>query len=104
MKHKDVLRSREKIAQALPSTTEIMRGSLLRRIIRHRQGCPKCDRGEGHPVWVLTVAYPGGRCKQISLKAEQREQVEAWLKNYQELKAKLENICELNQKLLRPEE
>ena len=104
MKQRDVLRARERLARQLPSPAEIIRGSLLHRTIRHTHGCPKCARGEGHPVWVLTVAYPGGKTKQISLKADQREQVEAWLKNYQELKNKLETICELNHQLLRPEE
>ncbi len=83
---------------------EIVRGSLLDRTIRHRQGCPKCERGEGHPVSVLTVGYAGGKTRQISLRAGQREQVERWIRNYQELKAKLEEICDLNQQLLRSEE
>jgi hypothetical protein len=104
MKHKEILRRRDRLAQELPSAAEIVRGSLLDRTIRHRQGCLKCARGEGHPVSVLTVGYAGGKTRQISLDAEQREQVERWLKNYQELKATLEEICELNQQLLRSEE
>ncbi len=104
MKQKEILRQRGRLARQLAPTAEILRGSLLERTIRHRRGCPKCARGEGHRVWVLTVGYAGGKTKQISLHAEQREQVERWLENYQELKARLEEICELNQKLLRPEE
>jgi len=104
MKHREILRQRERITQELPSTAEILRGSLLNRTIRHRRGCPKCARGEGHPVSVLTVGYAGGKTRQISLHAEQRGQVERWIKNYQELKAKLEEICELNQQLLRSED
>jgi hypothetical protein len=104
MKLKEVIRSRQKLADNLPSAAEIVRGSLLHRTIRHRRGCPKCERGEGHQVWVLTVSYPGGKTKQISLHPEQRPVVEQWLKNYQELKTKLEGICELNHELLRPEE
>lgn len=104
MKHREILRRRERLARELPSVAEIVRGSLLNRTIRHRQGCPKCARGQGHPVSVLTVGYAGGKTRQISLHAEQREQVERWLKNYQELKSKLEEICELNQQLLRSEE
>ena len=104
MKHKEILRQRERLTRQLPSAAEIVRGSLLERTIRHRRGCPKCARGEGHTVWVLTVGYAGGKTRQISLHGDQREQVERWLKNYQELKAKLEEICELNQRLLRPEE
>lgn len=101
MKQKDILLQREQLARQLPKAVEIVRGSLLQRTIRHRRGCPKCARGEGHTVWVLTVGYPGGKTRQISLRANQRQQVERWLENYRELKAKLEEICELNRKLLR---
>jgi hypothetical protein len=103
MKHKTVISARAKLAGALPSATEILRGSLLHRRIRHRSGCAVCARGKGHLVWVLTVSYPGGRTKQISLSAEHKPLVQQWLRNYQKLKATLERICELNHKLLRPE-
>src|SRR5438046_4972499 len=72
MNQKTILNARAKLASALPSTTEILRGSLLHRRIRHRSGCAACARGKGHLVWVLTVSYPGGRNKQISLSAEQK--------------------------------
>ena len=103
MKHKQIPDARAKLAASLPSTTEILRGSLLHRTIRHRSGCAVCAKGPGHPVWVLTVSYPGGRTKQISLSAEQKPLVEQWLRNYHKLKDTLERICELNQQLLRPE-
>src|SRR5271165_1548883 len=103
MKHSTVLAARAKLAAALPSTTEILRGSLLHRRIRHRSGCAVCAKGPGHPVWVLTVSYPGGRTKQISLSAEQKTLVQQWLRNYHKLKETLERICELNLQLLRPE-
>jgi len=54
-------------------------------------------------VWVLTVSYPGGRTKQLSLRPEIVPTVQQWLGNYQKLKATLERICELNHQLLRPE-
>jgi hypothetical protein len=103
VKHTAIPSARAKLAAALPSTTEILRGSLLHRRIRHRTGCAVCARGPGHLVWVLTVSYPGGRTKQISLSAEQKPMVQQWLRNYRKLKATLERICELNQQLLRPE-
>ena len=103
MKHTTVINARDKLAAKLSSTTEILRGSLLRRRIRHRSGCAVCARGKGHLVWVLTVSYPGGRNKQISLSKEQKPLVQQWLRNYQKLKATLERVCELNHKLLRPE-
>lgn len=104
MKQKAVVRTRDRLLQALPPAAEILRGSLLRRIIRHRRGCAKCERGEGHPVWVLTISYPGGKNKQISIPADRQAQVRRWLDNYHELKQKLEAICELNHHLVRREE
>ena len=103
MKQETIIRSRAKLAAVLPSTSEILRGSLLHRHIRHRTGCAVCARGGGHPVWVLAITYPGGRTKQISLSAEQKPMVQQWLRNYRKLKDTLERICEWNQQLLRPE-
>jgi hypothetical protein len=104
MKHEAALRQRQKLASSLPPVTEILRGSLLERTVRHKHGCPKCNRGEGHPVLVLTIGYAGGVTKQYSLRPEMKAQVQQWLNNYQQLKAKLEAICEVNHALLRPEE
>jgi len=103
MKNDSVPEARAKLAASLPSTTEILRGSLLHRTVRHRSGCATCAQGQGHPVWVLTISYPGGRTKQISLSAEQKPMVQQWLRNYHKLKDTLERICELNLQLLRPE-
>ncbi len=103
MKHIKIPQARAKLAAPIPSTTELLRGSLLHRHIRHRTGCAVCAQGPGHLVWVLTVSYPGGRTKQISLSAEQIPMVQLWLRNYRKLKHTLERICELNQQLLRPE-
>jgi hypothetical protein len=54
-------------------------------------------------VFVLTVTYPGGRTRQISVRRERVAQVRRWLSNYQELKEAIEAICERNHDLLRPE-
>jgi len=89
-----------KLSASVPSTTDILRGSLLQRRIRHRFGCAVCARGEGHLISVLTVSYPGGRTKQISLRPEQKPIVEQWLRNYRKIKATLERICELNHQRL----
>jgi hypothetical protein len=102
MKHKDILETRERLAQQLPSPTEIVRGSLMKRTIHHSRACPKCRAGGGHPVWVLTVTYPGGRTRQFSIRPEQRAQVQQWVRNYKRLKKGLEAISELNHELLRP--
>src|SRR6267154_188699 len=81
----------------------ILRGSLLERTVRHTKDCPKCARGEGHRVFVLTVTYAGGRTRQLSVRRERVAEVRRWLDNYQKLKQSIEAICELNHDLLRPE-
>ena len=96
------LRARDKLVSKMPVTGELLRGTLLERTVRHKSGCPKCARGEGHQVFVLTVTYPGGRTRQISVRRERVEEVRRWLANYQELKEAIEAICELNHDLLRP--
>jgi len=49
------------------------------------------------------VGYPGGVTRQISLRKEIVPQVRRWLNNYRKIRDILEQICELNQQLLRPE-
>src|SRR5207237_1221744 len=91
------LQARQKLVDRLPVSGELVRGSLLERIVRHRSGCPKCARGEGHRVFVLTVTYPGGRTRQLSVRRERVAEVGRWLRNYRKLKLAIRAICELNQ-------
>ena len=97
------LQARDKLVAKLPVTGELLRGSLLERTVRHTKDCPKCARGEGHQVFVLTVTYPGGRTRRFSVRRERVAEVRRWLANYQELKGAIESVCELNHDLLRPE-
>ncbi len=103
MIREQTLRARHKLVGKLPITGELLRGSLLERTIRHTKDCPKCARGEGHHVFVLTVTYPGHRTRQISVRRERVAEVRRWLSNYQQLKEAIEAICELNHDLLRPQ-
>ena len=105
MTQEQALRARQKLLERLPLTAEILRGSLLeRRVFRHKANCEKCASGEGHALNVLTITYAGGRTRQFSLRAELVPQVRQWLENYKSLKEALEEICELNHNLLRPDE
>jgi hypothetical protein len=97
------IRARDKLVGKLPVTGKLLRGSLLERTVRHTKDCPKCARGEGHRVFVLTVTYAGGRTRQFSVRRERVVEVRRWLANYQKLKQAVETICELNHDLLRPE-
>jgi hypothetical protein len=97
-----IIGKRDRLLAQLPEARDILRGSLLERKIRHSTGrCERCDSGGGHPVSVLAIGYPGGRMHQISLRKEQAAHVKQCLENYYALKAALEEICELNQQLLR---
>lgn len=101
MTREQAIRKRDRLAAQLSSATEILRGSLLERTTHHTSGCLKCARGEGHPLWVLTVGYPGGKTRQVSLRPEQVPQVRKALERYHDFKQTLEGISELNQFLLR---
>src|SRR5881275_3057625 len=95
--------ARDRLVSKLPVSGELLRGSLLERTVRHTKDCPKCARGEGHRVFVLTVTYVGGRTRQFSVRRERVVEVRRWLANYQKLKQAIEAVCELNHDLLRPE-
>ena len=95
------IRKRERIVAQLSSAADVLRGSLLQRTLHHSSGCLKCARGEGHSLWVLTVGYPGGKNRQVSLRPSQVPQVRQSLQRYRQFKRSLEAISELNQFLLR---
>lgn len=105
MRRERTIVARQRLLDRLPVTGELLRGSLLTRTVRnHAKSCVKCASGEGHPMSVLTVSYPGRRTRQFSLRRERVAEVRRWLANYHKLKAALEAICELNHDLLRPDE
>jgi len=101
MTREQATRKRVRLAARLSSAADVLRGSLLQRTVHHSSGCSKCARGEGHPLWVLTVGYPGGKTRQVSLRPDQVPQVRKALEHYREIKQNLEAISELNQFLLR---
>src|ERR1700751_2677373 len=94
------IRARDKLVGRPPATGELLRVSLLERTVRHTKGCPKCARGEGPQVLVLTVTSPGGRTQQFSVRRERVAEVRRWLENYQKLKQASEALCELHHELL----
>ena len=101
MTRKQAAASRDKLLAQLSDLGDVLRGSLLERTTHHSSGCPKCARGEGHPLWVLNVGYPGGKTRQLSLRPDQVPQVRRALDHYRHVKETLEAISELNQQLLR---
>src|SRR5580693_3329172 len=101
MTRKQAAAGRDKLLARLTNLGDVLRSSLLQRTVRHSSGCPKCARGEGHPLWVLNVGYPGGKTRQLSLRPDQIPDVRKALDHYRQIKDTLEAISELNQQLLR---
>jgi hypothetical protein len=101
MTRKQAVRKRDRLASSVSGLSDVLRGSLLRRTLHHSGGCPKCARGEGHPLWVLNVNYPGGQTRQLSLRPGQVPQVRKALRQFRAVKQTIEAISELNQQLLR---
>ena len=104
MTRDQLIATRQALVGQRPVTGEILRGSVVERTVRHSRGCTICAGGGGHPLSVLTITYAGGRTRQFSLRREQVGEVRRWLGNYHKLKEALEEICELNHALLRPED
>jgi hypothetical protein len=101
MTRKQAAAARDKLLTRLTNLGGVLRGSLLQRTVRHSSGCARCACGEGHPLWVLNVGYPGGKTRQISIRPDQVPQVRKALDHYRRIKDTLEAISELNQQLLR---
>ncbi len=101
MTREQAIHKRQRLAAQLFSPMKVLRGSLLQRTVHHSSGCQRCARGEGHPLWILTVGYPGGKTRQVSLRPDQVPQVRKALQQYRKFKQSLEAISELNQFLLR---
>jgi Family of unknown function (DUF6788) len=101
-----LLRRRALLVQRLaPLVSFIVRGSLIERFVRcGKPGC-HCAHGPGHgPKYYLSVSYPGGRPELQYVSQEQQPQVQGLLKNFQQVRALLEEICQLNRELLRRQE
>ena len=71
MTRDQIIEARQALVTQLPVTGEMLRGSLFERTVRHTSGCTICAGGGGHPLWVLTISYAGGRTRQFSLRREQ---------------------------------
>lgn len=80
----------------------ILRGSLIERYKRcGHPGC-QCQQGRGHgPKHYLSVSQAGGRPEMDYVPQEYAPQVSEYLRNFQQVRQLLEQICNLNRELLR---
>ena len=96
---------RQALQRKLPSLVAILRGSLIERYKRcGKPGC-KCAKGRGHgPKYYLSVSFPRVRPQMDYVPQEFYHQTRKFLANYQRARKILEEICEINRKLLRRRE
>ena len=93
---------REALVADLPPFSEIVRGSLVTRYRRCGKPTCHCATGEGHgPAHYLSVTLKPGRAEQIFLSEEMLPVARQFLDNYDRWWAALENVSELNRRLLR---
>ena len=95
-----LLLRRSKIRKTLPPLEETLRGSLLRREIRCGKPTCRCVSGPGHTFLVLSVTFPGGRTRQVTVPAELSGAVELWIHNYRLWWQAIEDVSEINRRLL----
>lgn len=100
---KRLLERRSRLLKRLPPFEEVLRGSVVRRLLRcGKPGC-RCVTGEGHPAVYLSVTHAGGRSEQISLPAALIRRAEQGVANYHAWWEAIEKVSALNRELLRLE-
>ncbi len=79
----------------LVSEFGLLRGSLLvrKRLCGHA-GCRCRTKGERHESLALQVSIEG-RSRQFHVPKAMREEVRAWVENYQEVRALLDQVSEI---------
>jgi hypothetical protein len=100
---KRLLERRTRLLNRLPPCEEVLRGSVVRRLLRcGKPGC-RCATGEGHLAVYLSVTHPGGRTEQISLPSSLIRRAEQGVAHYHAWWAAIEQISAINRELLRRE-
>lgn len=89
------------LARGLPPLEDVLRGSVVRRVVRCGKPSCRCAEGDGHPAVSLSVTLRGGRTEQISLPEHLVEQVERQVSNYHAWWEAIEAISAINRELLR---
>jgi hypothetical protein len=92
---------RRRLVSELPPLEEVLRGSLVRRVLRCGKPRCRCADGEGHHATYLSVTLPGGRTEQLSLPEHLLEQAERWIANYHAWWEAIEQVSAVNRELLR---
>lgn len=82
---------------------DVLRGSVVERLLRcGKPGC-RCATGDGHRAVYLSVTHQGGRTEQISLPAALQARVRRQVAAYLAWWKAIEDLSAVNRDLLREE-
>ena len=98
-------RQRKQLLKKLPPLDAVLRGSLIERYKRcGKPGC-KCAKGQGHgPKYYLSVSRTGARPVMDYVPQATQPQAAQYLANYRQIRDILDQLCAINQELLRRRE
>jgi hypothetical protein len=98
-------KKRAALLRNLPDLQKLIRGSLIERYKRcGKSGC-KCATGQGHgPKHYLSTHQPGGTPLMEYVPQSYEEQIKEYLENFRQAREILDEICQINQELLRRRE
>ena len=96
---------RRALAEELAGLGPVLRASLIERFTQCGKGNCRCMRGEKHgPFYYLTVSYAKGKTQQAYVSKDLKPVAEAWVRNYHQAVAMLEEISIINLELIRLKE
>lgn len=98
-------KKRAVLLQKLPDLQKLIRGSLIERYKRcGKAGC-RCATNEGHgPKHYLSTHQPGSIPLMEYVPQSYEEEIKEYLENYRRTREILDEICQINQELLRRRE
>ena len=93
---------RRQLRTGLADLGPVLRASVIERFTQCGKGACKCMRGEKHgPAYYLSVSYAKGRTRTVYIPKTLRSVAEAWVQNYHQALALLEEQSSINLELLR---
>src|SRR5467141_4399579 len=104
-KSTELTAARKRLARQMPDLATILRGSLLRRMVRcNKPGCQYCEKGKGKghgPIWILSVSLGNRQVRQIPVPSEMKKEVKESLRAFAQMQKVLKQIAQVNLELFK---
>lgn len=97
----NLYRKRRQLLRKLANIEPFLRGSIIQYSRScGKKSCRRCQRGEGHPGFFLSVGIEG-RTHTVSLSTpSKRKRAKKWSENYKKLQKIIEDITRINMQIL----